>query len=136
MNQLSTMTKIMEYMACQRPIVSFDLLETRRSAGDAAVYVDREDTKLFAQAILELLDDAPRRQKMGDIGLQRSIQLVGLDRARKGLLEAYFRLLRNPAASSEIPALESREKATSGGSSSRQTPMPAADESTALKARS
>jgi glycosyltransferase involved in cell wall biosynthesis len=104
MNQLSTMTKIMEYMACQRAIVSFDLLETRRSAGDAALYVNQEDTKMFAHAIIELLDDFPRREKMGGIGLQRSIHFVGLDRSRKALLDAYFRLLGNPA-SSRVPEL-------------------------------
>jgi len=105
MNQLSTMTKIMEYMACQRPIVSFDLLETRRSAGDAAIYVNHEDTKMFAHAMIGLLDDPAQREKMGEIGLQRSIELVGLDRSRKALLEAYSRLLRNPAAVSEVPEL-------------------------------
>jgi glycosyltransferase involved in cell wall biosynthesis len=105
MNQLSTMTKIMEYMACQRPIVSFELLETRRSAGDAAIYVDHEDTKMFAQAMIGLLDDAARRDKMGEIGLQRSIELVGLDRSREALLEAYSRMLRNPTAVSRVPEL-------------------------------
>ena len=88
MNQLSTMTKIMEYMACQRPIVSFDLVETRRSAEDAALYVPIEDTKMFAQAVLELIDDAPRRARMGEIGLQRSIHLMGLDKSRRSLLDA------------------------------------------------
>jgi glycosyltransferase involved in cell wall biosynthesis len=93
MNQLSTMTKIMEYMACQRPIVSFDLLETHRSAGDAALYVQGEDPKMFGQALLELLDDQPRREIMRKIGLERSIKVVGLDRSQKALLSAYSRLL-------------------------------------------
>jgi glycosyltransferase involved in cell wall biosynthesis len=93
MNQLSTMTKIMEYMACERPIVSFDLLETRRSAGDAASYVAGDDPKRFAAALLDLLDDQPRREKMGKIGLDRSIKLVGLGRSQKALLDAYTRLL-------------------------------------------
>jgi glycosyltransferase involved in cell wall biosynthesis len=91
MNILSTMTKIMEYMACERPIVSFDLLETRRSAGEAAVYVSPEDPKLFAQALSELLDDPIRRDLMGQIGLDRSIHLVGLDKSQQALLEAYSR---------------------------------------------
>ncbi len=76
MNQLSTMTKIMEYMACQRPIVSFDLLETRRSAGDAACYVPSDDPKLFAEMLIELLDDEERRARMGKVGLNRSRDLV------------------------------------------------------------
>jgi glycosyltransferase involved in cell wall biosynthesis len=113
MNQLSTMTKIMEYMACQRPIISFDLLETRRSAGEAAVYVEKEDTKMFAQAILELIDDAPRRAKMGEIGLQRSIHLMGLDRSRQSLLDAYSRLLGKLPTSYELPEVESQESTVS-----------------------
>jgi glycosyltransferase involved in cell wall biosynthesis len=103
MNQLSTMTKIMEYMACENPIVSFDLLETRRSAGDAAVYVNREDTEMFAHTLSELLNDPDRRKHMGRIGLERSIQLVGLDRSRKALLEAYSRLCAEPTRSSSSP---------------------------------
>jgi glycosyltransferase involved in cell wall biosynthesis len=110
MNQLSTMTKIMEYMACQRPIVSFDLLETRRSAGDAAFYVEKEDTRMFASALLELLDDQPRREMMGKIGLERSIQLVGLDRSQRALLEGYSRLNRNSSALLRLPGVGSQEK--------------------------
>lgn len=93
MNQMSTMTKIMEYMACERPIVSYDLLETRRSAEEAAVYVSEDDPAAFAIALTELLDDILRREKMGQIGLERTINNVGLDRSRKALLEGYARLL-------------------------------------------
>jgi glycosyltransferase involved in cell wall biosynthesis len=92
MNQLSTMTKILEYVAFQQPIVSFDLLESRRSAGDAALYVEREDPKLFAEAILELLDDPARRKRMGQIGLDRSENLISWNQSRAALLEAYSRL--------------------------------------------
>jgi glycosyltransferase involved in cell wall biosynthesis len=110
MNQLSTMTKIMEYMACQRPILSFDLLETRRSAGDAAFYIEKEDTRTFASALLELLDDQPRREIMGQIGLERSIHLVGLDRSQKALLEGYSRLNRNPSTLLRLPEVDSQEQ--------------------------
>jgi glycosyltransferase involved in cell wall biosynthesis len=113
MNQLSTMTKIMEYMACELPIVSFDLLETRRSAGDAAFYVEKEDPRMFAHALLGLLDDQPRRERMGAIGLQRTIQLVGLDRSRTALLEGYSRLLGIPASSSPVPEADLQETTNS-----------------------
>jgi len=103
MNQLSTMTKIMEYMACQRPIVSFDLRETRRSADAAAVYVEKEDTRMFAEAILGLLDDPIRRAKMSEVGLDRTIRVVGLDRSRRALLEAYSRLVGKVPTSSVFP---------------------------------
>jgi glycosyltransferase involved in cell wall biosynthesis len=113
MNQLSTMTKIMEYMACERAIVSFDLLETRRSAGDAAFYVEREDAKMFAHSLLELLDDPARREQMGEIGLERSVQLVGLDRSRKALLHAYSRLLNKGPTSFERLEVDAPEATTS-----------------------
>jgi glycosyltransferase involved in cell wall biosynthesis len=96
MNQLSTMTKILEYLAFQQPIVSFDLLESRRSAGDAALYVEREDPKLFAEAILELLVDPVRRKRMGQVGLDRSENLISWNQSRAALLEAYSRLSGYP----------------------------------------
>lgn len=99
MNQLSTMTKVLEYMACQKPIVSFDLLETRRSAGNAAIYVKEDDPRHFAQAIDELLEDAPQRERMGRVGLERTANLIGWDRSRDALLEAYSRLTRNDSQS-------------------------------------
>jgi glycosyltransferase involved in cell wall biosynthesis len=43
MNDISTMNKIMEYMALAKPIVQFDLNEGRVSAGDASRYADRND---------------------------------------------------------------------------------------------
>jgi glycosyltransferase involved in cell wall biosynthesis len=112
MNQLSTMTKIMEYMACQRPIVSFDLLETRRSAGEAALYIEREDPKLFGCGVLELLDDEARRERMGKIGLERSARLVGLDRSRKALLEGYSRLIGRSGTLLRLPIPDSHETKT------------------------
>ena len=43
MNDISTMIKIMEYMALGKPIVQFDLREGRFSAQDAAVYADPQN---------------------------------------------------------------------------------------------
>jgi glycosyltransferase involved in cell wall biosynthesis len=39
LNDVSIWIKIMEYMAYAKPIVAFDLKETRFSVGDAAIYV-------------------------------------------------------------------------------------------------
>ncbi len=43
MNDISTMIKIMEYMALGKPIVQFDLKEGRFSAQDASLYVDTQN---------------------------------------------------------------------------------------------
>ena len=58
----------------------------------AAVYVEGDDPRAFGQAISELLDDAPRRERMGRVGLERSTHLIGWNRSREALLEAYSRL--------------------------------------------
>ena len=48
------MNKTMEYMAFGLPVVAFDLIETRVSAEDAAVYVEPNDVEEYAEAIVEL----------------------------------------------------------------------------------
>ncbi len=43
LNDVSSMNKVVEYMAMARPIVSFELTETRHSAGESAVYAPAND---------------------------------------------------------------------------------------------
>ena len=58
MNDISTMIKIMEYMALGKPIVQFDLKEGRFSAGDASLYADNDNqVPDFAAKLLWLLDN-------------------------------------------------------------------------------
>jgi glycosyltransferase involved in cell wall biosynthesis len=76
LNDLSTMNKTMEYMAFELPVVAFDLRETRVSAAEAAVYVKptgnaRQDVRDYAQAIVDLIDDAGLRERMGKLGRAR-----------------------------------------------------------------
>jgi glycosyltransferase involved in cell wall biosynthesis len=72
MNDLSTMIKIMEYMALSKPIVQFDLREGRFSAQDAALYADpRNQVADFAAKIVWLLDHPEERKRMGDFGRKR-----------------------------------------------------------------
>src|SRR5262249_56875989 len=60
MNDLSTMAKTVEYLGRGVPVVAVDLTETRRTAGDASVYVPTGSPAEFAAALDPLLDDAPR----------------------------------------------------------------------------
>jgi glycosyltransferase involved in cell wall biosynthesis len=93
LNDVSTMSKIMEYMAMGRPIVSFDLAETRVSAGDAALYARPNDESEFAQLIDELLNDPERREHMGKMGRKRVEDSLSWDVSARELLRAYERLL-------------------------------------------
>jgi glycosyltransferase involved in cell wall biosynthesis len=65
LNNVSTMNKTMEYMAYGVPAVSFDLVETRVSAGDTGVFVPSGDISGFADAVESLLDDPDRRVALG-----------------------------------------------------------------------
>jgi len=71
MNDISTMNKVMEYMALGKPIVQFDLNEGRFSAQRASAYARRNDALDLAAKIAELLDDPGRRADMGAFGRRR-----------------------------------------------------------------
>jgi glycosyltransferase involved in cell wall biosynthesis len=94
LNDVSTMNKIVEYMAMSRPIVAYDLVEARVSAGPAAVYATPNEERSFAAAIAELLDDPARRKEMGRIGRERVETALSWERSEEALLAAYRRVLR------------------------------------------
>lgn len=89
LNDVSTMNKIMEYMAMSRPIVSFELREARVSAGDAAVYAPANDVSEFAKLIAGLLDDPEQRGRMGRLGHERISGPLSWQNSSKALLAAY-----------------------------------------------
>jgi glycosyltransferase involved in cell wall biosynthesis len=94
LNDVSTWIKVMEYMALGKPIVSFDLKETRTSAGDAAVYVPPNDEAAFARAIASLMDDSGRRTRMGEVGRARVRDELSWSITSQNLLKAYARVFQ------------------------------------------
>jgi glycosyltransferase involved in cell wall biosynthesis len=93
MNDISTMIKIMEYMALGKPIVQFDLKEGRFSAGEASLYSDNKDlVNDFAAKILWLLERPEERKKMGEFGLARVQKELAWEYSVKNLLAAYQRV--------------------------------------------
>ncbi len=92
MNDISTMIKIMEYMALSKPIVQFDLKEGRFSAGEASLYADNKNQiPDFAAKILWLLDHPDERAKMGEFGHKRVSSALAWDYSVENLLAAYKR---------------------------------------------
>jgi glycosyltransferase involved in cell wall biosynthesis len=89
LNDVSTMNKIMEYMAMAKPIVSFDLKEARVSAGDAAVYAPANDEPAFAGLVAQLLDDPEERARMGKLGQARVEGPLAWRESAKALVAAY-----------------------------------------------
>jgi glycosyltransferase involved in cell wall biosynthesis len=64
LNDVSTMIKIPEYLAMGCAVASYDLPESRVSAGDAAVYATPGDPAALGAAVAALLDDDARREAM------------------------------------------------------------------------
>ena len=93
LNDVSTWIKVMEYMAYAKPIVAFDLKETRFSAGDAAVYVRPNKEAEFAEAITQLMAQPELRKKMGTFGRRRVEHELQWNTVGKNLLTAYETLL-------------------------------------------
>jgi glycosyltransferase involved in cell wall biosynthesis len=94
MNNLSTMNKIMEYMALKKPIVQFDLKEGRVSAQGASLYAKNNDTKDFATNILWLLNNCEERQKMGEYGYNRVLTELSWDHEKDKLVSVYKQALK------------------------------------------
>lgn len=92
-NDRSTMIKIMDYMSCAKPIVAFDLKETRRSAGDAALYVKPNDEFEFATALAYLMDHPEERVVMGGRGRVRVERELSWASSAESLLRVYAGLL-------------------------------------------
>jgi glycosyltransferase involved in cell wall biosynthesis len=93
LNNVSTWIKIMEYMAYAKPIVTFDLKETRFSAQSAAIYVKPNDELDFAKAIVKLMDEPSLRKELGECGRRRVENELQWSVVGRELLAAYRFLL-------------------------------------------
>ena len=90
MNDISTMIKIMEYMALGKPIVQFDLKEGRFTAREASLYCNNDDPVAdFASKIVWLLDHPEESKRMGEFALQRVEKELAWKYSVANLLLAY-----------------------------------------------
>ena len=105
LNDRSTMVKVGEYMAMSRPIVAFELPQTRRNAGGAATYARSGDVTDYASKIAELLDSPARREQMGALGRDRVQRSLTWEHSTATLLAAYRQALSLQARTSVgVPA--------------------------------
>lgn len=93
MNNLSTMNKIMEYMALKKPIVQFELKEGRHSARGASLYAEGGNTKEFAEKILHLIENPELRNEMGEMGYNRVVNELSWDFESSKLISFYRQVL-------------------------------------------
>ena len=89
LNDRSTMNKMMEYMALEKPVVSFDLTEARHSAQDAALYAKPNDVQDFARKVIWLMDHPEEMKQMGANGRRRVTTKLAWELSVPMLLKAY-----------------------------------------------
>jgi glycosyltransferase involved in cell wall biosynthesis len=99
-NHKSTFIKVMEYMAAGKPIVAFDLEETRFSVQDSALLVEQGNLMAFAEAIAKLAREPHLRHELGQYGRTRIIQELNWNHSSKELLKAYEYVYHNGASGS------------------------------------
>ena len=89
LNDISTMHKTVNYMAAGKPMVAYDLHETRVSAGNAALYAQPNDEHDFGDRLAELLDSEEMRRTLGAIGRKRIEEGLSWDAIKAHLYAAY-----------------------------------------------
>jgi glycosyltransferase involved in cell wall biosynthesis len=88
-----------------KPIVQFHTTEGEVTAGESAIYVRENDVRMFASALLDLLDDPLRRAQMGAQGRKRIEEQLAWARQKPNLAAAYRTALRMP-----MPTAAKRKK--------------------------
>jgi glycosyltransferase involved in cell wall biosynthesis len=100
----STFVKIMEYMAASRPIVAFDLVETRYSAQTAALYAHPNDVVSFAQKLADLMTNPSLRHSMGESGYLRIRNELEWQYSARRLLSVYKGVVESSVAAWRVPS--------------------------------
>ncbi|WP_298174533.1 glycosyltransferase family 4 protein [Novosphingobium sp.] len=93
MNDLSTMNKVLEYMAFGKAQVQFAVKEGRVSAGETSLYAEPNNPVSLAAKILELLDNPAQREAMGRAAQQRFHESLSWDHQKPVLIAAYQRAM-------------------------------------------
>jgi glycosyltransferase involved in cell wall biosynthesis len=90
-NDRSTMTKIAEYLALGKPVVAYDLRETRYTVDGAALLVPPGDVQAFTAAIARLARDPELRSQLSAAARRRASE-ISWEHSERALLGAYAAL--------------------------------------------
>lgn len=91
LNHRTTMVKIVEYLSLGRPTVAYDLLETRRTAVEAAILAPCGDRTKFVTAIVSLARSQELRDEYSARARARAPELAW-ERSEESLLAGYARM--------------------------------------------
>jgi colanic acid biosynthesis glycosyl transferase WcaI len=90
-------TKMLEFMACGRPVILAVDGQARKimEAADAGVFVEPEDSEALAQAVVDLGSDPNRRELMGKAGREHILQNFSREQTAASYVELLQRIIRN-----------------------------------------
>jgi len=83
LNDVSTLCKLMDYMALGKPSVAYGLREHQVTAGEAALYAQPNDEVDMARQFVRLINDPGLRISLGEIGRQRIAKQLAWSFRRK-----------------------------------------------------
>jgi glycosyltransferase involved in cell wall biosynthesis len=89
-NTRSTMVKLAEYLALGKPVVAYDLVEARRTAGSAALLVPAGDLAALIDALALIGGDEALRTRFAAAATERAQVLTWVS-SERALLAAYGR---------------------------------------------
>ena len=89
-------TKMLEYMACERPVIVAVDGQARQivEEADAGVYAEPENSKALVQAILDLAANPERRRQMGANGRSHIVNKLSREKTAWDYIEVLEALLR------------------------------------------
>lgn len=85
--------KIVEYMACGKPVVASDVGEVRGMLGEAGILVPPGDSKALSEGIEELLLHPEKREEMGKKGRERAEEIYNWKKTADNIIKAYTKAL-------------------------------------------
>ena len=93
-NNVSTMTKVVEYLAMGRPALIFDLAETKRVLGPAGLVVEEPGADGLARTMARVAGDRPLLDELTVAAGNRLRELdYSWESSGRRLIEAYSRLI-------------------------------------------
>ena len=89
LNNVSTMNKLMEYMAMKKTFVSYDLVESRFSGLDSGLFSKVNEPKSYAKDIVRLCRNPNLRERLSNSGYKRIVDLLQWPKQAENLIIAY-----------------------------------------------
>jgi glycosyltransferase involved in cell wall biosynthesis len=83
------MNKVMEYMALGKPVVAYDLVETRYSGAECALYAIPNSVEDLSNKIMILAENEEMRTEMGRKGRNRVENFLEWKYSEKNLVDLY-----------------------------------------------